>query len=678
VALWLARGWILREPGPVLPEVPGHEFPLAALHAVASAILVGAAAFGWGALVARRLDLLPRRNPWAGLAVCQLLGNAVAAMIVFAVSALHLLPWGLLVLLPGLAGWRGAGALWRGAFPGLRATSGVSRAWLAAGGLAAGLAAVASLAPVVESDGLRYHLFTPQEYLKAGGLVHLPFHAFSNLPLQTNLLYLAAMALGEMRAAQLLHWLHLPLAMVFAGGIARGAWRGLGRREECGGPGIAAGVLTGTMPVALVVSAWPFVDLSTLAFLLGGVWALLPGSCPRVERRALLAGLLFGAAIGTKLTALIPAGLAGLWVLGCLGGRERRVRVVLAFGMAAALVPAPWFVKSTLYHGNPVYPAAWGVFGGGEWDAPTDAFYKAKAAEKGFGRSPLDAAMAPLDLTLRWSSTGPRESVGQRGLFSRESPGFEDQNPGPGFLALLPAALLMTMFLLARRRRGVALLLASQWVGAWGAWFLTYQSVRFALFALGLTLALGAAGLLVVARGRIRLAAHGALLAVALAGAAWHATYVLAIAPARPVASALGWIRAEDLLPGAIDSYLAVEWLNREVEPGEAVLYIGEHRGLYARYDARLSDWFDRPLVLHWIRTTPDNEEMVRRWRAEGIRYVLVNYAQLRQYQTAYFRPRFSAQEWARYEALVETLLARPTFVPRAGVFVVDLNDLAD
>ena len=56
--------------------------------------------------------------------------------------------------------------------------------------------------------------------LKAGGIVHLPWHAFTNLPFQQHMLYVPGIWLGGMRTPQLIHWAHLPMIMIFAGAIA--------------------------------------------------------------------------------------------------------------------------------------------------------------------------------------------------------------------------------------------------------------------------------------------------------------------------------------------------------------------------------------------------------------------------------------------------------------------------
>jgi hypothetical protein len=62
-----------------------------------------------------------------------------------------------------------------------------------------------ALTPPIQSDGLRYHLGAPQEYLKHGKIAHLPLNAFSNFPFLPEMHFLLALAAGVPETAQLMH-----------------------------------------------------------------------------------------------------------------------------------------------------------------------------------------------------------------------------------------------------------------------------------------------------------------------------------------------------------------------------------------------------------------------------------------------------------------------------------------
>lgn len=692
LGIWAALGWRIGPTEPVV-STPGWQFPAAQLLAVGTFVLLTALSFGFGGGVRRRLGM-QLRGPIARAGFDLLAGQTIVALLVFATATLRMLPWGGAVLLLGLIPlWRSV-TEWRAE---LRNTRGNRSAiapleWALLGVAVLGLAVsfLSGLAPAMESDGVRYHLFAPQEFLKAGGFVHLPHHAFTNLPLQTNLLFLAGMTVADFRVAHLVHWLYLPAAGLFAGLLARAALRCLLVRSDAAlerSAALAAGTLTVTLPVALTIGGWPIVDLSTMAFLLAGLWALLPGSIRRGDHRAIASGFLLGAAIATKLTALVPAFLAGLILLALAwNGRTFSLPLVARFVLPMLLVAGPWFAKNVVIHGNPVYPAATSILPSDEWPPEAQELYESKAAVKGFGTSPVDFALLPLDVTLRWQTLHPREGLPAGRVFGVVSPGFEDHNPGPAFLALLPGALLGALLLLVRRpRSAVAWLLAVQLLGGIVFWFFTYQSVRFFLLPMALCNALGVACLYSLAsssRG-LRTAVGACALLLCIAGAGWHASYTLSAHPRRPVAAGIGLIPGDVYLSTALNYYDAVDLLNRTVQPGERVLFIGEHRGTYAEFDVELSDWFDVPLILSEFRRTNSNREMVEAWRARGIRYVLWNYAEMMLYLQSDFRPRASDAEWERFVALNDALLRPRHSIFTSGqsplqVHVIDLNLIAD
>jgi len=629
------------------------------------------------------LAVLPRGPGLLRDATALSLGLVICALITFAAGVLHILPWGLIPLFAGFLGLQRSepGPRWR-AWP-------ESRVFAL---IALGLTLLGGLSPAIESDGLRYHLFGPQEYLKAGGIVHLPHHAFTNLPFQQQMLNVVGIWLGGMRTPQLLHWLHLPLAMAFTAALCerllrayaaatRSSVKEAKARRAC----LAAGVAAGCAPVFLVLASWPFVDLATCAYVVGATWALCPGSLPRLRSRLLLAGIFAGAAVGTKLTAVIPGTMLGIVALAAVARHPRPVRVLAAYVIPAVVIASPWFARNIAWHGNPFYPAAWHQFGGEEWDAQTDVFYKSKAAEKGIGRSPLDLILSPLDASIRWEQRyespehfrasregGLYGGLGER-LWSLNSPGLENQNPGPAALALVPIAFIALGWGLLKRPRSIALwLAASQGAVGWLAWFSTYQSVRFLLAPLAVLSATAVAALWTASRGR-SVIVRPTLAALAGLGIAWTAWYLAAVNPRRPLGAALGFIPTNQYIGGSFSAWPAVTWLNAHADPDEKVLYIGEHRGAYARYEAELSDWFDLPLVLAEIRGTETNEEMLSQWRSRGVRYVLYNQRELDMYREAYFRTRFTSAEWVRFEGLLGSLSRMPATELEEGLFIYDL-----
>jgi len=173
--------------------------------------------------------------------------------------------------------------------------------------------------------------------------------------------------------------------------------------------------------------------------------------------------------------------------------RDLRAAVLgsLAYVGIALAVCWPWYLKSYLSTGNPVYPFAYSVFGGKMWTAERTVPYRRHQLEFGMGelppqeemqqmsalqqrfcgpRSPLNLLLAPVNLTLYPPEfTVPLTPFGAYALSSI----------GPLYLALLPLLLMM------KRRRPVGWLLLI-FAPLWVWWLMSMQLTRYLLPSLAL------------------------------------------------------------------------------------------------------------------------------------------------------------------------------------------------
>jgi hypothetical protein len=252
-------------------------------------------------------------------------------------------------------------------------------------------------------------------------------------------------------------------------------------------------------------------------------------------------------------------------------------------GLSLALA-APWFVKSWLYTGNPVYPFFYSLFGGRYWSAENAAGYAGNQAQFGFGKTPLDLLLSPWQVTM------------QGGQFTEYAfPAFGQfavYGLSPAFLGLLLAAPLMAP---PRGLSRPAVLLTGFGLAGYVFWFFLMQQTRYLIPVLPAFAVVGAEAL--VGASRLVRAAGGALVA---ASAAWG-LYVAAAgiaAPALPVVTGrvtpeehvTRTLRMRGLMP-------AIAFINRETPPDAKVALFDETRGFY----------LDRPYV--WA--TPNHSTLL-------------------------------------------------------------------
>ncbi|MCG3173719.1 MAG: hypothetical protein GMKNLPBB_01920 [Myxococcota bacterium] len=246
---------------------------------------------------------------------------------------------------------------WRGVLGGAGAGQ---RLWL----LFPVLAAVwfASTAPLIFYDALVYHLGLPSQYVQRGGMEAFDWHYFSMMPQGVQTLVLAFW----FDASFLRHELG-PMAVHGAGFLLlMGAGWELARALHPGSRGLVAMACAMTSTVGVMLLHF-HVDQWAAAFLTGALAAAWKPGLPPV-RRALLFGLLAGAALGAKynsipyLACFAPAVAWRWWS----SDREMLTRwKPLAVLTLSALVGGGfWYLRNLAAFGNPVAPFVWG---GGSW-----------------------------------------------------------------------------------------------------------------------------------------------------------------------------------------------------------------------------------------------------------------------------------------------------------------------
>ena len=590
-------------------------------------------------------------------------------------------PVSLIILLWGLAGWLGrapliallAGfgllslrgwlrlgpALWARRALLVRFIRGQSPLALALGLLVALWIVPYTLSPAVESDELRYHLSAPAQWLARGRIEYLPWQAFSNFPFLAEMLYLLAMGVSGppyqwlAEPARLLHLTMLPVNM---GLIALLALRLRPRAARRRAPDTSSAWWFLFLPSAPILAAWAFVDLFMSAYFLGFVYLGLVSL--RRPRRAvgMLLGLLAAGAVGTKYSMIPLVSVLGLFWGGLLiwrSGRRLAARRLGGAALTGFLFGAPWLIRNLVWTGNPFYPLAWSWFGGGEWSRENMAFYLEKAGAKGMHLWP-DRWWGPLAdwLLTPWNVTFHIDRYEQHYL-------------GP--LPLMALALVLGWGLAAAipksprprppGRRPARLWLLAGIVISWAAWFATYQSARMLLPTIGLLFAVAGAAwngwIGAQPRRSLRMAAR-ALWGVAAVYCVMFLVAVLgqtgrgSAGKLDAIAVGLGFERPEVYLARRLNYASAARRLGQLAAPGDKALLIGEHRTLHFPLPVVASDWFDTPQPLPWLRRLPADDDVFDALWQVGVRFVLLNRAELALYYETDFLPRLKPGEAER------------------------------
>lgn len=475
-----------------------------------------------------------------------------------------------------------------------------SRDWIAAF-CALGIVAVGAwvlvraLAPPVSDDwdSLAYHLAVPKLYLQHGGIYYIPFTSHSNFPFGVEMLYTSALAFGLIPAAKLFHYAFWIFTLL---GIYS-----LGRTYYGVRTGVVAASLFAVMPAAIWEASTAYIDLATTFYTMLAVIALLAcaDSCDR--RWAVFCGVAAGLAATTKMTALgaIPLLAIGAVALGWKMCREIDLKSRLGdagfMALAALLAAAPWYIKTWIQTGNPVYPFFFEIFRGRDWNSQLAQTYRSLQMQFGVGHSPADFVMAPWNLAI----------------FSER---FYDR---PGlyvgfiFLAFIPFIIIASM----RDRRSAGLTVFAGGLGV--IWFMLSHQSRY-LLPVFAVLAVPAAYGLTSLKG-LKAARYAGY--TALAVSALFAFLFAAQIGSASIHVVLGNESRNDYLARTVDTYRMTEYINTLPENTKVVLF-NDTRGFYLDREYLWGDWAHNTVIPY--KDISSAEQFARFLRSINVTHALI------------------------------------------------------
>lgn len=541
--------------------------------------------FGVGAKLLRLLGLFRfekvSRGPAPSIAeefvFATPLGLGLLAYLILLLGLLRLLyVWAFppLLLLLAILGWkeivRLLSGIGRGLRKGLKTTfsywSGALGFWLV---VMIPLAILGALAPSAgaEWDGLAYHLAVPKIYLQQHHILSLPWMSHSNFPFLLEMLYLLGLALQGQALAKLFH-----LGFGLLIGAALYTW---GNNSFGRGAGILAAALFVAVPVVFWEATVAYNELAFALFCLLALWAWWKRSGEKNPGGwTVLSGLFAGLALATKMLA----GFLVIFLLLAIFWRKRSEAATAEEGQPAlgrslalwlipvALVALPWYIKSFVWTGNPVYPFFYGLFDGRWWSAELAGEYARAQAKFGLGHGPGWLLALPWTITMysRYFYDQPETRITFNMLISVF---------GPLFLAFLPAVLWRV-----RRDALLRYLLAFCGVAVLSWFFLSAQTGRYLLPILPL-LALAIAGALLQLLQSFPWLRIISGIAIGLELAVGLATALLLVGP--QVSVAIGGEGQASYLSRALNIYPIVRRVNSELPKEAKIMLLGDTRGFY-------------------------------------------------------------------------------------------------
>lgn len=502
-----------------------------------------------------------------------------------------------------------------------------------------------SVLPPTDFDVKAYHLTGPKEYFLDGRITFLEHNVYTNFPFLTEMLCLLGMVLR-----QDWYWGALAGQAVLMGfapltGLALFC---AGRRwfSETVGWWAALIYLSTPWTYRLAIIAYVEGALSCYLFLTLFVVLLAIDELRRdrdsaaARRLFLLAGLFAGSAMSCKYPGLVsvvlPLGLASgvaAWRVEVRGQRSevrgRSIKAVTIFLVGTALAVGPWLLKNLVMTGNPVYPLAYGLFDGRDWDAVSHAKWRAGHSPNTYALS--DLAEKFIDVTSKADWLSPLLfGLAPLALVAAVSDADSTARSRP-----LPRA---SRPLVARLWLYVAYLFL-QW------WLLTHRLDRFWVPMIPVVALLAAVGC-VWSSSKLWRRVCGVFVTLSVLFNLGFVTtslcgfngYLLDLGQARAISE--NWPEG-------------IHYINQLSDAGKlprdaTVLCVGEAQVFDARPRVIYNTVFDRPILRDWLAKRPTEdvpdqawplrpiEEVRRKFESAGVTHVLVNWEELLRYRMTY------------------------------------------
>ena len=481
--------------------------------------------------------------------------------------------------------------------PAMRPPSTLGLAMTGASALLIEASAVYVVAPELNYDSSYYHLTLARDFAAAAGAPSLPELWTSNIPILPQLVFAVGASLSSVDAAKVIH---------FVVGIA-GVAAMVGVATRLGGypAGPLAGLLWLASPLVLWEMASAYVDLFLVLWGVAAMLAALLWIDTRRSAYAFAAAAFLGLGFGVKIGMIYVATPLAIALLVRYVRTRSQLRTWSAGAAVCVAVAAPWYVRSYVLTGNPIFPLYNAIFRSPLWEPENPSF---NFEGFGMGRGLVDFLLLPWRLTFNTSRF------------------VEAPDGGFGLLPLLVGLAVVLAVIRGRSRdRFVAFVIV---IGTF-IWFASVDYARYLLAVLGLAAPLVASsfvGLLGVERRPVRLTARLATAALALLALPGFVAMMSNVPGAVPWQVDLGMTDRPSYLRDGFRHYAAYEWVASNLPDVSSARFLG----------VGLSEWplaYGPPheFIGHQtiegrrVLVARSEDDVMRALEAAGFRYIIVD-----------------------------------------------------
>lgn len=227
---------------------------------------------------------------------------------------------------------------------------------------------VSAWMPPIDWDVLAYHFALPKLYIEAHRIIYVPYIVHSNWPMNVEMLFTWTFLLGDELLAQTVTWW-------FVVGISIGVMI-IGRKLFQHTPTLLLALIVLYTPIVIRLSGTGMIDLGVAFFSTAALVAYCYYHQEKQIGWLVLLAISSGFAAGCKLPGVLIPLLFGFLIItdNILVLKQKKDHFFLLGGVSFLLV-LPWYLRSYVNTGNPVWPFLYNLFGGRNWDVLGDYYH---------------------------------------------------------------------------------------------------------------------------------------------------------------------------------------------------------------------------------------------------------------------------------------------------------------
>lgn len=462
------------------------------------------------------------------------------------------------------------------------------------------------LVPTMTYDAMVYHLAVSAKYIQSHHIHYIPYICFSNYSLNMEMLFTIGLLLGNDTLAK---FIHLMFGLLSGAGIFCLSKRHFGQETAW-----FSLLIFFSIPLACFIMVQPFNDLGLVFYEIMAVYAFVNWTTTGKKTWLVMCALMCGFAIGVKYTGGICAIILITGVV-WKGIRDRQgFRTMIINLSLLIIIPLilnlPWFIRSLVYTGNPVYPMLYPLVSSINWNDFNHIRY---IHEMTAGYVPqvvwyLKPFVCIYQLSLDWKGKGVAVC--------------------PIFLLLLPGSIFI------RKTPIVFKLLAIYCLLFFFIWLYTSPVDRFLLPCMGiLSIITGYISSSFLLQSKLRLKKiafplRSLSITIIILCCLWNTYHLCRTIWANSYWKCIHKSAGQQLLKERspiTDYYLAITYINNNLSPDSKILFIGETRSYYCQKEVLVNSHLDTTIIVEIIRESRDEYDVLKRLKQQGITHILYN-----------------------------------------------------